>query len=364
MSSPGDDQVGDAGQGGTPSGIGGRAGDHDRALSCLREEGGGEVEVERSADDGDGRRLGLATGSASGPRRRRTGAPARSPRPAPWPRPTRITSATPRRAENIALSAGPPSPPERPWTAMAPSSEAIMFTSTHGRSTRSRVGPRRPRARRRRPPRPASGHNRCMDANLLVAGWGRWPRPLPCPATICPPTTTTTSSRTSPIGPGGSAPPCSAPTTGSCRPRRSSWAWRAAASSLAAVRIAGIAGLVAGAMSMAAGEYVSVASQRDTEEADLRMEAQALRDHPRAELQELAQIWQSRGLDAGPRPGGGAPAHGGRCPGRARARRARAHGGLHGAARAGGVDVGGVLRARRGHPAARLPGGAERGARR
>ena len=68
-------------------------------------------------------------------------------------------------------------------------------------------------------------------------------------------------------------------------------------SSLAAVRIAGIAGLVAGAMSMAAGEYVSVASQRDTEEADLRMEAQALREHPRAELQELAQIWQSRGLE-------------------------------------------------------------------
>jgi VIT1/CCC1 family predicted Fe2+/Mn2+ transporter len=69
-------------------------------------------------------------------------------------------------------------------------------------------------------------------------------------------------------------------------------------SSLGAVRTAGIAGLVAGAMSMAAGEYVSVASQRDTEEADLRMEAQALRDHPRAELAELAQIWQSRGLDA------------------------------------------------------------------
>ena len=67
-------------------------------------------------------------------------------------------------------------------------------------------------------------------------------------------------------------------------------------SSVSAVRVAGIAGLVAGAMSMAAGEYVSVASQRDTEEADLRMEAQALRDHPRAELAELAQIWQSRGL--------------------------------------------------------------------
>ena len=67
--------------------------------------------------------------------------------------------------------------------------------------------------------------------------------------------------------------------------------------SAASVRTAGIAGLVAGAMSMAAGEYVSVASQRDTEEADLRMEEQALRDHPRAELAELTEIWRSRGLD-------------------------------------------------------------------
>jgi len=50
-------------------------------------------------------------------------------------------------------------------------------------------------------------------------------------------------------------------------------------------------------MSMAAGEYVSVASQRDVEEADLRMEEQALRDHPRAELAELAEIWRGRGLE-------------------------------------------------------------------
>ena len=63
------------------------------------------------------------------------------------------------------------------------------------------------------------------------------------------------------------------------------------------VRTAGIAGLVAGSLSMAVGEYVSVASQRDIESADLRMEEQALRDHPRAELVELTQIWQSRGLD-------------------------------------------------------------------
>ena len=63
------------------------------------------------------------------------------------------------------------------------------------------------------------------------------------------------------------------------------------------VRIAGLAGLVAGALSMGTGEYVSVASQRDIEHADLRMEEQALRDHPRAELEELAVIWRQRGLE-------------------------------------------------------------------
>jgi VIT1/CCC1 family predicted Fe2+/Mn2+ transporter len=68
--------------------------------------------------------------------------------------------------------------------------------------------------------------------------------------------------------------------------------------SYAAVRIAGIAGLVAGAMSMAVGEYVSVASQRDIEEADLHMERLALAEHPRAELAELTEIWRGRGLEA------------------------------------------------------------------
>jgi VIT1/CCC1 family predicted Fe2+/Mn2+ transporter len=69
-----------------------------------------------------------------------------------------------------------------------------------------------------------------------------------------------------------------------------------AGGSSAAVRTAGIAGLAAGALSMAAGEYVSVASQRDIEEADLRIERQALEDHPVAELRELAQIWEQRGV--------------------------------------------------------------------
>lgn len=69
--------------------------------------------------------------------------------------------------------------------------------------------------------------------------------------------------------------------------------------SYAAVRTAGIAGLVAGAMSMGVGEYVSVASQRDIEEADLHMERRALEEHPRAELVELTEIWRNRGLEPG-----------------------------------------------------------------
>jgi vacuolar iron transporter family protein len=70
-----------------------------------------------------------------------------------------------------------------------------------------------------------------------------------------------------------------------------------AGASYGAVRTAGIAGLTAGALSMALGEYVSVASQRDIEEADLRIERKALEEQPRAELRELAQIWEARGVE-------------------------------------------------------------------
>jgi len=64
------------------------------------------------------------------------------------------------------------------------------------------------------------------------------------------------------------------------------------------VLIAGVAGVVAGAMSMAAGEYVSVSSQADAEAADLARELQALREHPEVERKELADIYRERGLDA------------------------------------------------------------------
>jgi VIT1/CCC1 family predicted Fe2+/Mn2+ transporter len=65
-----------------------------------------------------------------------------------------------------------------------------------------------------------------------------------------------------------------------------------------AVLVAGVAGLIAGAMSMAAGEYVSVSSQRDAEEADIALEKRELAENPRAELHELATIYRRRGLDA------------------------------------------------------------------
>ena len=72
----------------------------------------------------------------------------------------------------------------------------------------------------------------------------------------------------------------------------------AADGSKASVLIAGVAGLVAGAMSMAAGEYVSVSSQSDTEKADLAREAKELAADPAAELAELAGIYRARGVTA------------------------------------------------------------------
>ena len=64
-----------------------------------------------------------------------------------------------------------------------------------------------------------------------------------------------------------------------------------------AVLVAGVAGLTAGALSMAAGEYVSVSSQRDSEQAEIAREKQELADDPKGELKELAGIYRKRGLD-------------------------------------------------------------------
>ncbi len=71
----------------------------------------------------------------------------------------------------------------------------------------------------------------------------------------------------------------------------------AAAATRGDILITGAAGLVAGAMSMAAGEYVSVSSQSDTEQADLARERQELLDNPAFEQAELADIYVKRGLD-------------------------------------------------------------------
>jgi len=71
----------------------------------------------------------------------------------------------------------------------------------------------------------------------------------------------------------------------------------AAESSRHATLLAGLAGLVAGAMSMAAGEYISVSSQSDTEKADMARERRELSESPEAELAELTGIYEKRGLD-------------------------------------------------------------------
>ena len=72
-----------------------------------------------------------------------------------------------------------------------------------------------------------------------------------------------------------------------------------AAASKSNVLLSGVAGLVAGAMSMAAGEYVSVSSQADTEHADLEREKRELLVDPKSEKEELAQIYVARGVKPG-----------------------------------------------------------------
>jgi vacuolar iron transporter family protein len=71
----------------------------------------------------------------------------------------------------------------------------------------------------------------------------------------------------------------------------------ASSASNEAILVAGVAGLVAGSMSMAVGEYVSVSSQRDAEQADVEREKAELAAQPRVEVNELAMIYVKRGLD-------------------------------------------------------------------
>jgi vacuolar iron transporter family protein len=71
----------------------------------------------------------------------------------------------------------------------------------------------------------------------------------------------------------------------------------ASSASKSAILVAGVAGLVAGSMSMAVGEYVSVSSQRDSEKADIGRETRELESEPQAELKELAMIYVERGVE-------------------------------------------------------------------
>lgn len=71
----------------------------------------------------------------------------------------------------------------------------------------------------------------------------------------------------------------------------------ASGASAATILATGVAGTVAGAMSMAAGEYVSVQTQADTEDADLAMEKRELHEDPHSELEELTAIYRHRGLE-------------------------------------------------------------------
>ena len=71
----------------------------------------------------------------------------------------------------------------------------------------------------------------------------------------------------------------------------------ASSASREAILVAGVAGLVAGSMSMAVGEFVSVSSQRDAEQADIALEKRELAGKPKAELHELAAIYVKRGLE-------------------------------------------------------------------
>ena len=119
-----------------------------------------------------------------------------------------------------------------------------------------------------------------------------------------------------------------------------------------AIAVAGVAGLIAGAMSMAAGEYVSVSSQADTERADLEREREELAAGGTAELEELSAIYVRRGLDPRDRSPSGRTADGSRCPRRTCTRRARYVGRYKGASATGSIHVGDQLRCRRGAPVA------------
>ena len=155
---------------------------------------------------------------------------------------------------------------------------------------------------------------------------------------------------TSAIDPTGCAPRCSAPTTGSCRPPASCSASPPRARPARRSSRPGSPGSSAGALSMAAGEYVSVSSQRDAEQADLRLEAARAAPDPTGELRELAGIYERRGLSPALAGEVAADALASRCAGGARPRRARPRRAATGPPVPGRVDVGALFRGGRDAP--------------
>ena len=129
------------------------------------------------------------------------------------------------------------------------------------------------------------------------------------------------------------------------------------------VLVAGVAGLVAGALSMAAGEYVSVSSQADTERADLQQEQRELAADPQAEEDELTGIYLQRGSGAGSRSRGRATTDGEGSAGRPRTGRTRPDRRTRRPPAAGRACVGGDVRHRSGRAGADDPARAFRRAR-
>ena len=114
------------------------------------------------------------------------------------------------------------------------------------------------------------------------------------------------------------------------------------------VMVAGVAGLVAGAMSMAAGEYVSVHSQSDTERADLELERAELKTDNEGEHKELMAIYVARGLDPPLARQVADATDGSRCPGRACSRRTWHLRGFQCASDSGCASIGRKFRRRSG----------------
>ena len=126
----------------------------------------------------------------------------------------------------------------------------------------------------------------------------------------------------------------------------------AAAATQNDVLIAGVAGLVAGAMSMAAGEYVSVSSQSDTEQADLARERKELSENAGVRARRACRYLRQARCRSGAGAAGCPATDGKRCPGRPRARRAWHFGNHHRASCPGRADVGRNVFRRRGHAVA------------